>query len=143
MSDKTIRILDHEITRRDALKAGGIAGLGLAFAAPVVRSVKPQRAFAQSYGSALFCKYEVPSGRVGSAAGCADIEPGAVLCLPCPQGPCYDSTPGSADNPSFNATIVTIGQCEYPIASVALLEANCVECPPGAIVVDAVVDAGT
>ena len=47
--DKTIRILDHEITRRDAIKAGGLAGVGLAYAAPIVRSVKPLRAFAQGY----------------------------------------------------------------------------------------------
>ena len=57
MPEKTIRVLNHEITRRDAIKAGGIAGLGLAFAAPVVRSIKPQRAFAQGYGPAC----EAPS----------------------------------------------------------------------------------
>ena len=49
MSEKTIRVLDREITRRDALKAGGVAGVGLAFAAPVMRSIKPLRAFAKDY----------------------------------------------------------------------------------------------
>ena len=44
--DKTIRILDREFTRRDAVKAGGLAGLGLAFAAPLIRSVTPLPAFA-------------------------------------------------------------------------------------------------
>ena len=47
MPERTIRIFDHEITRRDALKAGGIAGLGLAFSSPVISRFRPKAAFAQ------------------------------------------------------------------------------------------------
>ena len=48
MSDKTIRIFDHEITRRDAIKAGGVAGLGLAFSKPLIDTLRPRAAFGQA-----------------------------------------------------------------------------------------------
>ena len=51
MREKTIRILDREVTRRDALKAGGIAGVGLAFSKPLMTALRPNPAFGQvSYG---------------------------------------------------------------------------------------------
>ena len=48
MPDKTIRVFDGVITRRDAVKAGGIAGLGLAFSRPLVRTLRPANAFGQA-----------------------------------------------------------------------------------------------
>ena len=52
MSDKTIQILGKEISRRDALKVGGIAGLGLAFSKPLMESIRPEMAFGQNYNTA-------------------------------------------------------------------------------------------
>ena len=45
-----LNILKRDITRRRALQAGGVAGLGLAFGAPLVRNIRPAPAFAQQYG---------------------------------------------------------------------------------------------
>ena len=45
MSDKVVRILDRDVTRRDIIKAGGIAGVGLAFSKPLMSNLKPSKAF--------------------------------------------------------------------------------------------------
>ena len=42
-----VRILTRRITRRQAVKAGGIAALGLAFSKPIISSLQPPPAFAQ------------------------------------------------------------------------------------------------
>ena len=38
--------LNQHITRRQAIKAGGIAAIGLAFSAPLIRTLQPRSAFA-------------------------------------------------------------------------------------------------
>ena len=42
-----VRILTRRITRRQAVKAGGIAALGLAFSKPIISSLHPPSALAQ------------------------------------------------------------------------------------------------
>ena len=42
-----VRILTRRITRRQAVKAGGIAAVGLAFSKPIISSLHPPPAFAQ------------------------------------------------------------------------------------------------
>ena len=41
------RMLERRITRRSAIKAGGIAAVGLAFSKPVIETLHPGPAFAQ------------------------------------------------------------------------------------------------
>jgi hypothetical protein len=45
--------LGKPISRRSAIKAGGIAALGLAFSKPIIQTVYPQPAFAQLSAVAL------------------------------------------------------------------------------------------
>ena len=40
-------MLERRITRRAAIKAGGIAAVGLAFSKPVIETINPRPAFAQ------------------------------------------------------------------------------------------------
>ena len=51
--EKAIELLGRKVTRRDALKVGGVAGLGLAFSRPLVTALKPKQAFGQTYGPQL------------------------------------------------------------------------------------------
>ena len=41
-------MLERRITRRSAIKAGGIAAVGLAFSKPIIETIHPPTAFAQS-----------------------------------------------------------------------------------------------
>ena len=41
-------IQKRRISRRDAIKAGGIAAVGLAFSKPVIETIYPKAAFAQA-----------------------------------------------------------------------------------------------
>ena len=63
-SDK-LRILDREVSRRDIVKIGGIAGLGLAFSKPLMSSVRPKLAFGgDGYGTNNICdppEFDVPT----------------------------------------------------------------------------------
>ena len=45
--DRSEDYLKRRITRRQAIKAGGIAALGLAFSKPVIETIRPKSAFAQ------------------------------------------------------------------------------------------------
>ena len=42
MEDQSKKLLDRRINRRDAIKAGGVAALGLAFAKPVIETIYPK-----------------------------------------------------------------------------------------------------
>ena len=48
MSENTIRVLGKDISRRDALKVGGLAGLGLAFSKPLIEAVRPHVTWAST-----------------------------------------------------------------------------------------------
>ena len=44
--EKTIKYLNRAITRRQAIRAGGIAVVGLAFSKPLIETILPKPAFA-------------------------------------------------------------------------------------------------
>ncbi len=55
------------ITRRQAIKAGGLAALGLAFSKPVIKSIYPKSIFASSYGGGS--SEPSPGGGTGGGGG--------------------------------------------------------------------------
>ena len=57
--------LKHLITRRQAIKAGGLTALGLAFSKPVIKTIYPNALFASSYGGGS----SAPSPGGGSGGG--------------------------------------------------------------------------
>ena len=44
------QVLLREISRRQALKVGGLAAMGVAFSKPLIETIKPKPAFGQGYG---------------------------------------------------------------------------------------------
>ena len=54
MEDREQKLLDRRVSRRDAIKAGGIAALGLAFAKPVIETIYPKPIFATG-GTGMPC----------------------------------------------------------------------------------------
>ena len=45
--ERAIKYLNRAVTRRQAIKAGGIAAVGLAFSKPLIETIMPKPAFAQ------------------------------------------------------------------------------------------------
>ena len=52
------RILEQRITRRAAIKAGGIAAVGLAFSKPIIETIHPKPIFANT-GTGVACNGSV------------------------------------------------------------------------------------
>ena len=52
------RFLTREVTRRQALRAGGIAALGLVFSKPLIETIRPKPAFAMYLGEEEEVEYE-------------------------------------------------------------------------------------
>ena len=49
-NDTIKRYLNRPITRRQAIKVGGLAALGLAFSKPIIDTIRPTPIFAHGYG---------------------------------------------------------------------------------------------
>jgi len=79
------RFLTREVTRRQALKAGGIVALGLAFSKPLIETIHPPSVFANHYLE-TFCTYQIVgfidqnTGSI-STAPCIDQVTGTILFL--------------------------------------------------------------
>ena len=84
------KVMSKKVTRRQAIQAAGIGVVGLAFAAPIISSIKPKKVFAATYGPSGFCIYQVTEVLV--AAGCpAGLAVGKTICVP---APCTDEGTG-------------------------------------------------
>ena len=55
MHDITSQQADHGVSKRAAIKAGGLAGAGLAFSKPLISGVRPKTAFGDSGYAASDC----------------------------------------------------------------------------------------
>ena len=98
LQDGAEAVVKRNITRRTALKAGGVAAVGLAFSSPLIRTIRPKPAFA-GYGS------------VTTASG------GTVFLSPLDDGTIVnygdDTTPDVVDTAGVMVGMLLTGYGEY------------------------------
>ena len=133
-TERNVEAGSSAVTRRRLLKAGGAAALGLAFAAPVISSIRPRRAFGAYQKMCLYRITDYTDEEEGDICAVAGMITGAIICLPCvpsvtlngkcriPVGNC---TGIINPEPGVVADICTI--------TVVRVSEDCMECPEDGI----------